>query len=399
MKNRYLEKYRSIVKVKIEGKNINNYINKLIKNNIEIIKQIPISYKETHLILKYSEYLKIKKIKTVLYKISILSYMGNLKIKNKMKKNSILTTFTLLGIVLLIILSKLILKVEVIHQDKQIRELLLSELKQYQIEKWKFKKSYQELENIEDKILKNNKDKLEWIEITEVGTKYTVRVEERKINKEKKKKEYQNIVSKKDAIIVNIKAKSGEKLKTTNDYVKKGDIIIAGYITLPNNTKVPTIAEGEVLGEIWYKVKIDYPFIYQESKLTGKTRTILALHFFNHKISLFNFKKYRTFQIKNKILFKSLLLNISLVKEKQYESIVKDEVYTEDIAKNKGIDYIKNKLLKDNPDIIEIKEIKILNSYSDADSIKLNLFVKSVENIGEESILDKSILEHKEENN
>ena len=399
MKNRYLEKYRSIVKVKIEGKNINNYINKLIKNNIEIIKQIPISYKETHLIVKYSEYLKIKKIKTVLYKISILSYMGNLKIKNKIKKNSILTTFILLGIVLLIILSKLILKVEVIHQDKQIRELLLNELKQNKIEKWKFKKNYQELENIEDKILKNNKDKLEWIEITEVGTKYTIRVEERKINKEKEKKEYQNIISRKEAIIVSIKAKSGEKLKNTNDYVKKGDIIIAGYITLPNNTKVPTIAEGEVLGEVWYNTKIDYPFLYQESKLTGKTKTVLTFKFINHRISLFDFKKYHTFKSKNKILFKSLLLNISLVKEKQYESIIKDEVYTEDIAKNKGIDYIKNKLLKDNHNMVEIKEIKILNTYTDENSIKLNLFVRAIEKIGEESILDKSILEHKEENN
>ena len=391
MRNRYLDKWKSILKIKVEGKNINNYIKKIITNKINIIKLIPISNKEIHIILTYPEYQKLIKIKTIIYKTTILSYMGSLKIKNNLKKNNILIFFTLLGIISLIILSRFIFKVDIIHQDKSIRILMKEELDKYNIKKYHLKKSYQELENIEDKILKNNKDRLEWIEIIEIGTKYIVRVEERKITKEKIKKPYQNIISRKEGVIVKITAKSGEKLKTTNDYVKKGDIIIAGYITLPDNSKVPTEAIGEVLGEVWYTTKLDYPFIYQESKLTGKRRTTYSIYFNNKKI--FNNKKYHTFKSKNKILLQSLILNICLVKEKQYETKVLDEVYTEDIAKNKAIDYIKRKLMKDNPYIKEITEIKILTSTSDEDSIKLNLFIKAIENIGEESILDKSILE------
>ena len=396
MRNRYLENLNSIIKIKIEGKNINNFITRIIKKKIEIIKLIPISYKEVHLIIKYSEYKKIKNIKTILYKITILSYMGNLKLKKNIKKNIILIIFIILGISLLLLLSKIIFSIEVIHQDKEIRQLVLKELKKYNIKKYKLKKTYKQLEKIEDKILENNKTKLEWIEITELGTKYIIRVEERKTENQKAKKTYQNIISKKEAVITNIKAKSGEKIKGINDYVKKGDIIIAGYITLPNNTKIPTIAEGEVLGEVWYKVKIDYPFIYQESTLTGNSKTILSIHFLKKRISIFNFKTYHTFTSKNKTLIKSLLLNIKLVKETQFETKVLDEVYTEDIAKNKAIDYIKNKLKKDNPNIKEIKDAKILTSTSDEDSIKLNIFIKAIENIGEESLLDKSILEENE---
>ena len=388
-----MEKLSSIVKVKVEGKNINNYISRIIKKKIEIIKLTPISYKEAHLIMKYSEYQKLKNIKTIIYKVTLLSYMGRLKIEKNIHKNSILLLFLVLGIILIGFLSKFIFSIEVIHQDKQVRELILNELKKYNIKKYQLKKTYQELEKIENKILENNKNKLEWIEITETGTKYTVRVEERKINNKKEEKQYQNIISKKEAILVSVKAKSGEKLKTTNDYVKKGDVIIAGYITLPNNTKIPTVAEGEVLGEVWYNIKIDYPFVYQESKLTGKSKTVIAVYFLNKRIGLFNFNQFRTFSLKNKILCKSLLLNIRLVKEKQYETIVKDEVYTEDIAKTKAIDYIKNKLKKNNPNIKEIKEVKILTSSSDEDSMKLNLFVKAIENIGEEALLDKNILE------
>ena len=392
MKNRYLENFNSIVKIKVEGKNINNYIDKLIKRKINIIKIIPISYKEVHIILNINEYKKLKKIKTVLYKITIISYMGKLKLKKTIKKNSILLSFLLLGVILIILLSRIIFKVEVIHQDKSIRLLLTDELKKYNIKKYSFKKNYKELESIEDKILKNNKDKLEWIEITETGTKYTVRVEERKINEKKEEKQYQNIISKKDAIITSVKAISGEKLKTINDYVKKGDIIIAGYITLPDNSKVPTTASGEVLGEVWYKVKIDYPFIYQEKKLTGRKKTVYAIYFFNKRIGLFNFNKYKTFSSKIKILIKKSFPNIYLVKEKQYETKVLDEVYTEDMAKNKGVDYIKQKLMKENIDIKEIKEVKILTSSSDEDSIKMNLFIKAIERIDNISILDENSL-------
>ena len=89
MKNRYLEKFDNIIKIKVEGKNINNFIKRLIKRKINIIKLIPISYKEVHIILKYKDYKELIKYKSI-YKISIISTHGKLKTKELLKKNSIL---------------------------------------------------------------------------------------------------------------------------------------------------------------------------------------------------------------------------------------------------------------------------------------------------------------------
>ena len=389
MRNRLLDNLDNIVEIKVEGKNINNYINKLIKKRIHILKITPISYKEAHLILKYSEYLKIKKIKTILYQVTIISYKGRIKIKRAIKKNRVLLFFTLLGLTILILCSRLILSIEIIHQDKEIRNLLKEELKRNGIKKYQWKKNYNELEKIEDKILENNKDRLEWIEIINLGTKYTVRVEERKITKKKEEKQYQNIISKKEAVIVEINAIRGEKLKRVNDYVKKGDIIIAGYITLPNTEKIPTIAEGMVLGEVWYKVKLDYPFIYQEKKLTGRKKQTYSIVVLNKKITPFS--NYKTYISKDKILLKTNLLEIKLIKEKQYETKVLDEVYTEDIAKNKAINYVKEKMMKNNSNIKEVKEAKILSSSSDEDSINLTLFIKTIEDIAEERKIEENL--------
>lgn len=382
MRNRYIEKFDSIIKIKIEGKNINNYIKRLLKRKINIIRLIPISYKEVHLIIKYQEYQKIIKYKTT-YKISIINTYGTIRIKKNIKKNTILILAIILGLFLIITLSNLIFSIDIIHQDKEIRSLLKQELELNGIKKYHFKKSYKELEKIEDKILEKNKDKLEWIEIIESGTKYIVRIEERKVNTEDEVYRYQSIISKKDAIITEIKATQGEKVKNVNDYVKKGDTVISGYITLPNNTTKTTMAKGKVYGEVWYQVTVEYPFIYQEEKLTGRSKTIYVLNFINKRFSIFDFDKYKSFSTKDKILLSNPLININLVKEKQYELIVKDEVYPEDIAINKAQDYIKQKLKKDNPDIKKIKDITILSNEATDSTINLKLFVSAIENIGD----------------
>ena len=158
MKNRYLEKFNDIIKIKVEGKNINSYIKRILKRKISIIKLLPISYKEADIILKYSEYKKLTRYKSI-YKISIIDNYGKLKIKNIIKKNTILFVFFLIGIFIIILLSNIVFSIDIIHEDKEIRSLIKKELYENGIKKYTFKKNYKTLELIEDKILKKNKDK------------------------------------------------------------------------------------------------------------------------------------------------------------------------------------------------------------------------------------------------
>lgn len=387
MQNRITTKFDNIVKVKIEGININNYIRRLLKKKINIIKLIPISYKEVHLIITIKEYEKLIKYKSI-YTITIIDRYGQAKLKVKFKKNLILLSALTLGLVLIILLSNVIFSIDIIHEDKEIRDLLKTSLANNGIKKYTLKKDYNTLEKIEENILNTNKDKLEWIEIIESGTKYIVRTEERKINKTEKNHQYQNIVAKKNAVITKIKAYQGEKVKVVNDYVKKGDVIISGYITHPDNTQTPTMAKGVVYGEVWYKISLNYPFVYQEEKLTGATKTIYVLNFLNKRLSIFDFKKYKSFKSKDKILLSNSLSNISLIKEKQYELKVKDEVYPEDIAITKAKDYIKIKLKKDNPNIKKIKDITITHQEENEQTLDLSLFITAIENIGAVSKID-----------
>lgn len=396
MRNRYLEKWEAKVKVRIVGSNINSYLKRVIKKKINIIKVIPVSKREVHAILKYSEYKKLLSIKSI-YEIELISNLGSRRIEDKLKKNSILLLFMILGFFAIILLSKITFSIDIVHQDKNIRELLERELKRYGIKRYALIKDYDELVSIKNKILEDNKESLEWLEISLYGTKYIVRLEERKLNDKEEEYRYQSIVSKKDAVIYRIDAIRGEKVKEVNDYVSKGDTVIFGYITKPDNSRIPTKAEGKVYGEIWYEVDVDYPIIYQETNYTGKKRNIYSLYIFNKRCSLFDNDKYRTFKTRSRVLVSHNMLDIKFVKEKQYEVIIKDEVYTEDIARVKAIDYIKNKMINDNRDIIEIKEVKILNESFDEDSIEFKLFIRVIEDIGEVVYIESDPLVEKSE--
>ena len=374
--------FDKIIRIKITGSNVNNYLKRVIKSKINFIKVIPISRKEVDIILKYSEYEKLTEHRSI-YEITIVEKLGILKVKELFLKNRILLIFLILGLFLIYNLSNVIFKVEVIHHDKNIRELVADELTKHGIKKYTLKKSYQELELIEDKILEDNKDVLEWIEINIDGTYLSVRVEERLINDDEKNSQYQSIVSKKNAVLKRINAKSGEVVREEDTFVKKGDTIISGYITHPDNTKTLTMAEGEVYGEVWYEVDVDYPFVYQESNLTGRSKTGITIKFFNKEINLFNNEKYKSFSSKNKILFQDNFLNLQVIKEKRYELVIKDEVYTSELVQSKAISYIKEKLMKDNPDIKEVTDVKVLSSQIDYDSIDFKFFITTTESIGE----------------
>ena len=85
--------------------------------------------------------------------------------------------------------------------------------------------------------MKTETEKIEWLEIDSIGTKYVVKVEERIKNEPIVDNKTQHIVAKKNAMILEIYAESGEIKVKKNDYVEKGDVLISGFITKDEEIK------------------------------------------------------------------------------------------------------------------------------------------------------------------
>lgn len=389
MKDKILKIFSSSIKIKVTGRNINNFLKRLINNNINIEKVIPISHKEIDLIINYQDLDKVLKLKTI-YNIKIVRYYGKLRIIKRIKKDIFILSSLLISLLLIYTLSNIIFKIEVIHSNNNIIKLVTKELEDNGIKKYKFVKNYQEIEKIKNKILEENKDTLEWLEIIREGTKYTIRVEERIINNKPKDNKIYNIVASKNAVIKNIYAESGEKIRSINTYVKKGDIIISSDITLPNNEKISKTASGKVQGEVWYNINIEYPYQYHEIKYTGNKKKVLVLNLLNKRISFFDFHKYKTFNRNIKYIFNNNITPISLIYEDEYETNIINEVYDYNTAREKAITKAKDKILEKYPNIKDITDIKIIKEEDKKNKISLNLFVTCLEDITEYQEVDNN---------
>ena len=398
MRNTFIDKIESTVKVLIEGKNINNYIKRLIKSKIDIIDLRYLNYNKVEIIIKYSDYLKLKDNRTI-YKLKVVEKYGKLKLKDKIKKNYILILSLIIGIFLIIFLSNIIFDIEIIHTNKEIIELIKKELENNGIKKYKLKKSYEELEKIEDKILEDNKTRLEWIEVEVVGTKYIVRIEERKIKENNIDTKYQDIVMRKSGILKKIVATSGEKVKEINTFVSKGDVVIKGAITKPNGDIIYTNARGSIYATVWYTIDVEYPYHYKEEVLTGKSKEVYYIKFLNKRISLFDFNKFNSFHSNPKVIMHNDILPISFVKEKQYEVNVIDEIYTEEQVIDKAIVLAEDRLLSSNSKIESIDEVSVISKENLNSKIKLKLFLSVTEEVSETREIDMEEFKNNKVNN
>lgn len=366
--------------VKVVGKNINNYLKWLLNNKINVIRLNIIKHNELNLIVDYKDYNTLKKYSKT-YKITILKKYGKLRLFDAIKDNIVIILCLLLSIVFLYALSHIILSVDIMYNDKEIVDMISKQLAKYDIKKFSLKKSYVYLNNIKSQILKDNKDSLEWLEIEESGTKYIVRLVERKKEAKIKEYEYQSIVASKDATIVSVNAYSGEKIKQTNEYVKKGDVVISGILTKPDGTNLYTKAKGMVTAEVWYEVSVEYPLYYQEEKVTGKNKNVLSIYFLNKELPLFPYKKYKQFRKLSHVIIEDNFIPFKIAQEKLYEVNIKENIYTSEEAIEKGIEEAKRKLQIQNNRIIAIKETIVLNKENLNSKIKLNIFISAIEDI------------------
>ena len=370
------------IKVKIEGKNVNNFIKWLVKQHINIININIIKYNLLELIIDYKDYNKLFKYSKT-YKIEIIKKYGKIKIVDIFKKRISIIISILVSIAVLYFLSNIIFSIDIIYNNKEIIDIVKKELEKNNIKKYQIKKDYKYLNKVKEKILNDNKDILEWLEIEEYGTKYIVRIVERKKDTKNKSNEYQSIVAKKNAIITNIRATSGEKAKTINDYVKKGETIINGILTGSSNENIFCKAEGQVYGEVWYKVDIEYPLYYREEKITGKSKKVLVIRFLNKKIYLFQPRSYKHFKSNNKILIRHNLIPLEISKERIYETNIKEKIYTKEEAVKEAINESKQQLFKKNSNINALKEVNVLSEEILGSRIKLTIFISVIEDITE----------------
>ena len=362
------------IKIEIIGKNPDYFLKEIIKKKINIY-DLEKNYKSIRLVINIDDYEIIKKIKTT-YKIKVIEKYGVLKLYDYLRKYNLFLLLIIIGILINLLLSNIVFNIEVIHPNKKLVKIVYKDLNDLGLKKYHFKVNKNK---IKEKLLEKEKNRIEWLEIENIGTKYIIKLEEKKHNKKENKCRERNIISKKEALIYSIESSSGEIVKKKNDYVSKGEVIISGLIHNKDKIVSKRCAIGKVYGETWYTIKVLIPTNFKTTKELKNKDYGMNVKIFKKNINLGNrlryYKKYVYNIIDSKII--PISMGITKYQEIKENKIIYNLNNVDEISLSTAEKEIKKKLTNDE----EVISKKVLKKIKKNSKIEVEVFIKVKEDI------------------
>ncbi len=374
------------VNILVEGYFVEKFINICNKQKIFLWN---LKRSKTTIIYANVSIKDFKKLKPIAQKtkckIKIKSKKGLPFIFNKYKKRKIFVIGLAMVLITIFTLSKFIWNIEVIGNEKINADEIIQIANENNLKIGKFKNKV-DTKKIINK-LRLERDDIAWIGIEIKGTNAIIKIVE-SIPKPNiiDDEEFCNIVATKDAIIKKISAQNGTPVVKEGEIVKKGTVLIAGWLEGKYTGTRYVHATGSVQGKVWYTQKERIYFKQQKKEQTGNVENKYSLNINNFKIN-FNkgvskFKNYDTIETNKKVkLFSNFYLPIELIKITNTEVNITDITYTLEEAKNIGIEKAKQELNNKIENLNNILSIQINDSQT-SEYIEVEVTYEMLENIG-----------------
>lgn len=373
------------VDIVVEGYYIERFIN--LCNNKNIFLWNLKKDKNTILYARVSknDFKKLRVVcKKTQCKIKIQSKKGFPFVMNQYKKRKVFAGLLIFIFTLIIALSNFVWNIEVqcnSHIDTQ--EILdVAKEKGLYIGNWK--------NNIKTKDIINElrlkRDDIAWVGIELKGTNAIIKIAGADMKPEIiNEEEYCNVVANKEGIILKVNARNGTPLVKEGDVVKKGDIIIGGWMEGKYTATRYVHAQGEVEAKVWYSNKQKVYLKEVKKEETGAVENKYSVNINNFKINLYkrlsNFENCDTIEEYKKLkLFSDFYLPIEIIKitNKEYKNV--EIIHSKEEAKDLAIQ--KAKEILDSQ--IENKENVLnerINTYEDLEYVEVEVIYEVKENI------------------
>jgi len=361
--------------VEVKTKYQERVLLKLFKGKINVF-EVQYGKEKCQFKILESDYGKLKKI--VGYQFRKVKDDGIFHLKNILRTKWLILIGICFFFCCSFLLSHIIVDIDVIHSNKEIRLLVSKALENHGIKRLTWKKNFNDIASIKESILNEYPEDLEWLEIEVVGMKYIVRIEERIITKENVKKERCHLVATKSAIVKKMNYSVGDAKVTLNDFVSEGDILVSGELIANEKVTGIVCATGNVYGEVWYTTKVSLPLEYEVKKEAKKKRWNFI--FSNGAVDHYVLRpRLNQFVDEKKRLFSILGWEIYFTLQKEVE--IEKKVYEEAEALERALQLVDEKFqmrLKEEESILDKKVLK--KSVNDS-TMDIEVFVSLIEHI------------------
>ena len=358
--NRLIQYVSGYVDVVIEGYYIERFIN--ICNTKQILLW---NLKRKNSITLYAS-ISIKDFKSLRSickktkcKLKIHNKKGIPFTLRKYKKRKIFLGLLFLIVIIVIILSNFIWNIDVEGNINIPREELLALAEENGLSVGKIKGGIDTKEVINK--IRLERDDVAWVGIDIIGTNAVIKVVEADakpdiINEE----EYCNIVADKDAMITKVIARNGIPVVEEGSVVKKGDILITGWMEGKYTGRQYVHSQGEIEAKVWYTATEKIELKETKKIETGNEENKYSVKINNFQInlpkSIPNFEKYDTIEASKKLkLFSNFYLPFELITYTYKEYKEETVIHSIEEAKQIGVERAEEKLVN------EIKDKEILD--------------------------------------
>ena len=320
-------------------------------------------------------------------KVKILKKKGLPFLLKRYRKRKIFVVALVVVVTTLIILSKFVWNIEVVGNVQISSDEILEIVKSEGLDIGKLKGSIDTKRAIDS--IRIKRSDISWVGIKISGTNAVIEVVEAdQVPTVIDAKDYCNVVAKKDAMIVSANAQNGTLQVKEGDVVKKGTVLIAGWMEGKYTGTRYVHGAGEVKGKVWYSASKRIYYQQTIEKRTGNVEKKYSLNINNFAINFYKrlskFEIYDTIGAEKKFKISSnFYLPIKVVTKENYELKKEEKVYTKEEAKEIGVEELTQELngqIQDEKDVIN----KYISTNESEDYIEVEVTYEVLESIGTE---------------
>ncbi len=387
--NKLFHFVKGYVIINVSGLNVERFLYMCAKRNIGIFSIGKRIDKGVNICVDISDF---KKIRPVVHKakvrICILKKCGLPFFINKAKKRRALIIGMLVLSVLCFISSEFIWSIEVNSEDEIVTNELLAAIDIAGVRIGAYKPMLPDGEKIKS-IIMNNTNNIVWAWVYIKGTKACVDFKEGIPAPEVVDWSVPcDIVAMRDGIIKEIVEKNGEARVEVGDTVQKGDLLIAGTLSMPDSTYKTVHSIGDIYARVWHEKSDEYKLYINNDIRTGKKKEFITLKLFSKCFDFFVNENidFREYSIDEKLselkLGKDNFLGVGFYK-KTYNEIEKEKIkISVDDALKIAQNDLEMRISKELMPGSLLTDKKIVYEQIDDETIKVTLTMEFIEQVG-----------------
>ncbi|WP_273129853.1 sporulation protein YqfD [Metabacillus sp. HB246100] len=385
MKNQWTSFLFGIVKVNINGRGTERFLNDCMRSNITIWSVKRYENKGLSFYIRLQDVHALRAI--VRNSECSCRFQKRIGFPFLIKKSWRNNGFVL-GVIgffaVICILSNMIWGIEVKGASPETEHLIKKELSKIGVKTGKFQFLVDNPDDIQ-KSLTDTISQITWVGVELTGTTYHLKVVEKNQPEEEELVSPRHIVANKKAVIKKMFVEQGQPLTTLNEHVEKGQVLVSGLIGKEEEQK-EVAAKAEIYGETWYKSTISIPLNTTFQVLTGDTKEKYFLRFGSFNLPLWGFggKEFTTFETEDdehSLKFLNFTLPISFIKETILEKEEVEREYTFKQAKEAALDRGKKEIEDQLDEDEEVIGEKVLHEKEENGKVKLTVLYQVLENI------------------